>query len=324
MKTLLFLLLFCQLVTVRTACLGQKDLPLNFNDSYIQPQTTFRTIKTIRTYSQGDYKSVQTHLFNAKGLNYRTFSHYMDKQQSFTHLSYDSLDRLIKIEEHGQWVSNDRNRFWDSTKVSWTNKYLYDSQGRISKCTNLWFNDNQDGISFLEMSYQYDDLNRVIVETETWKDLVSSSMSIRFEPNSDIISEDQNFPIQTIYKRTFEYGDKEDFIKNFRNDEIKSVQKIQKTNDQLHLEYLINTNQDTLRVTKISFDEKGRKIAEIDSGDSDISLFGTYADGGNWSNRTIQYNQNGLVERKTFSSGDEGLSLFIDYQYLEKKATNRR
>ncbi|MEQ8240937.1 MAG: hypothetical protein RIA69_17100 [Cyclobacteriaceae bacterium] len=320
MKIFLFLLLFCQLVTLRTPCFGQKDLPLNFNDSYIPPQTDFKAIKTTRTYSEGDYKSEQTHLFNSKGINYRTFSHYKGEQQSFTQLSYDSLNRLINIEEHGQWTGNDRNRIWDSTKVSWTNKYLYDSQGRISKCTNLWFNDNQDGISFVEMSYQYDDLNRIMVETEIWKDLDSSSMRIRFEPKSDIISEDQNFPTVSLYKRVFEYRNQEDLIKNYSDNELKTVQTIQRISDQLHIEYLLNPEGDTLRVTKISFDQNGNKISEIDSGDSDISLFGTYGDGGSWSNRTFQYNQYGLLERKIFSSGGEGLSLFIDYQYLEKES----
>ncbi|MEQ8583095.1 MAG: hypothetical protein RIC30_10830 [Marinoscillum sp.] len=318
MKILPLLLLFSQLVTLWTPCFGQKDLPLNFNDSYMQPQTDFRAIKTLRTYSKGDYESLQTHLFNLKGLNYRTFSHYKGELQSFTQLSYDSLDRLINIEEHGRWIGNDRNRIWDSTKVSWTNKYLYDSQGRISKCTNLWFDDNQEGISFVEMSYQYNDLNKVIVETETWKDLDSSSIRIRFEPNSDIISENQNFPTVSINKRIFEYGNQEDLIKSYSDNELKTVQKIQRISDRLHIEYLLNTEGDTLRFTKILFDQNGRKISEIDSGDSDISLFGTYGDGGSWSTRTFTYNQYGLLERKIFSSGGEGLSLFIDYQYLKK------
>jgi hypothetical protein len=305
-------LLICLFIPL--SIVAQEKLPLNLNQAYISNSQSLNSITVIRTYRKRDYRSEQIHHFTEKGLNTLTTSYFNGEQQDIVNLRFDTLNRLIGFKHFGTWHDSANGPSWDSTLVTWQNEYLYDSNGQIEKCINQWFNSEQKPTSRIEMSFQYDSLNRIIEETETFLDLTTSEYKILFEPNSVTISPNQVPDSNVNNKRKYSYKSDTLIINNYRDEELTTKQIVTKSED-LKTEIVKNSSGEILRSTISRYNKNGLILTEITTGDLNISLFGEYGDGMRYDNVAYKYNHKGLLKRIKYTNTKSGTIMYMKYKY---------
>jgi len=297
------------------------DIPYNLNTAYINGISGIKIIKATMTYDSGDYKATDYHYYDSNNLNFKTICYYRDTFDGKFNFYFNNRNQLIREVNLSNWINTLNSSYLDTTKAIWTTDYEYYSNGLYKNVINQWYNESGPE-SKTKISYEYDNQNRIIKETEENFDLDTSQLKVYFEPNSTKISSNQNPPKNLTYKRVYKYSPNKTLIENYQGNELKSYQVFQKISQYKKIEILLDLKKDTLNTKTILYNNKSQKVSEQVKGDCGISIYGGYGDGADGSQdlilTTFDYDNTGLLIKKTIHHTEHNSKTFFDYEYIKK------
>src|SRR5690554_410539 len=312
-STLIMILLTC------IDLIAQSELPYNLNGSFISDSEGFTLIKTTRTYDSKEYLAETYHYFDMNGLNYKTVDFYNGEKQGFVKYNFNENGRLTGFKNYSHWVNtyeSDNSRYWDSTLVSWENQYRYNTLGKLNFSSNQWFDTDQKPEYRHELIIEYNEKGQIIKMTEYNYDLTDSKYKIYFEPNSKKIASNQNISANSVDLHKYRYIGDTTIIENFRQSELKTIQKKVKK-DSIEKNFLFDNTGRLVSTTTKAYNKRDDLIEEKCVGDCEISEFGEYSDAMTYDRIIYKYSSTGLLLKKTYFDTKYNTTMYIDYEYIK-------